>query len=293
MQATYVMAAHNDAMEFLPDGVDVQAITYEQLGQWAAAINDAGNGQKLGFPAGEDGLLHRFFQGYAYPSFTGAVNTKFKSPEAVAMWEWLTSAWENANPQSTTYAFMQEPLRAGEVWIAWDHTARLIEALRANPEDYVTFPAPSGPSGLGFMPVVAGLAIPKTAPNVDGARALITYLTQPEVQLTTLREVAFFPVVTTEEATDLEAGTQAELDAVAAQSAAENAIPSLLPVALGDGNGAYNKVFRDAFQQIVLDGNDIQPVLDEQATNLQTVLDTAGAACWPPDPASEGVCQVG
>jgi multiple sugar transport system substrate-binding protein len=43
----------------------------------------------------------------------------------------------------------------------------------------------------------------------------------------------------------------------------------------------------------VLDGDDIQAVLDEQAVNLQTVLDTAQAACWTPDPASEGVCQVG
>ncbi|MGH2532049.1 MAG: extracellular solute-binding protein [Thermomicrobiales bacterium] len=293
MQATYIMAAHNDAMEFLPEGADVQNLTYEQLGQWATAINDSGAGQKFGLPAGEDGLLHRFLQGYAYPSFTGGVNTTFRSAEAVQMWEWLRSIWEQTNPQSTTYGFMQEPLRSGEVTLAWDHTARLIEALRANPEDFVTFPSPRGPSGLGFMPVVVGLAIPNTAPDIDASMSLIEYLTRPEVQVTTLQEVAFFPVVTTEEITDLDAGTQLEADAVAAQTAAEGVVPSLLPVGLGEQNGAYNKVFRDAFQQIILDGDDIQTVLDEQAQILQEVLTSVDAACWPPDPASDGVCQVG
>ena len=36
-----------------------------------------------------------------------------------------------SNPNSTNYDFMQEPLLAGEVWIAWDHIARVKEALHA------------------------------------------------------------------------------------------------------------------------------------------------------------------
>ena len=56
-------------------------------------------------------------------------------------------------------ALAQEPLMAGEVMIAFDHVARLKEALVAAPNDYVTFPAPSAGKGRGFMPVVAGLGI--------------------------------------------------------------------------------------------------------------------------------------
>ena len=296
MQATYIMAAHRDALQYLPDGVDEAALqtslTYEQLGAWAAGIADA-EGPKFGLPAGEDGLLHRFLQGYAYPSFTGGVNTTYSSEAAVAMWEWLRSAWESANPQSTTYGFMQEPLLTGEVWLAWDHTARLIDALRQRADEFVTFPAPRGPEGLGFMPVVAGLAIPNTAPDMEASRSLIEYLTRPEVQATTLREVAFFPAIEAELPADLDPGVQAEADAVQQTTASEDALPSLLPVGLGEQGGAYNKVFRDTFQAIVLDGNDIQEVLTAQAEILQGVLDTAQAACWSPDPASEGVCQVG
>jgi multiple sugar transport system substrate-binding protein len=296
MQATYIMAAHRDALEYLPDGVDEAALqtslTYEQLGQWAANINEA-EGPKFGLPAGEDSLLHRFFQGYAYPSFTGGVNTTYKSDAAVQMWQWLVDTWPNANPQSTTYGFMQEPLLTGEVWLAWDHVARLINALTERTDEMIAFPAPRGPEGLGFMPVVAGLAIPKTAPDMEASKSLIEYLTRPEVQAITLREVAFFPAIETELPSDLPPGVQAEADAVLATTSSADALPSLLPVGLGEQGGAYNKVFRDTFQAIVLDGKEIQATLEEQAANLQAVLDTAGAACWAPDPPSDGVCQVG
>ena len=296
MQASYIMCAHRDALEYLPEGLTEETLrtdlTYDLLAQWGQNLNE-NLGPVLGFPAGEDGLIHRFFQGYAYPSFTGGLNTTFNNAEAVTMWEWFTTAWGVANPQALTYNNMDVPLQSGEVLVAWDHTARLIAALRETPDDFITFPAPRGPYGLGQMPALAGLAIPNSAPDVEGARALIDYLTMPETQITTLQEVAFFPVVDVELPGDLNPGIQAEADAIEATVTDPDVLTSLLPVGLGEQNGAYNKVFRDTFQAIAVDGNDIQTVLDEQARNLQAVLDAAGASCWTPDPPSEGVCQVG
>jgi multiple sugar transport system substrate-binding protein len=292
MQATYIMAARQEAMEYLPDGADINALTWEQVGEWGAAIQAATGERKLGFPAGEDGLWHRFFQGYSYPAFTGGLNTTFASEAAVSMWSWLADTWQYVNPQSTTYGFMQEPLQSGEVWVAWDHTSRLIDALRNSPGEVVAFPAPAGPEGRAFMPVVAGLAIPKSAPNAEGAKALIKYLLQPETQATTLTEVSFFPVIAADLPGDLDPGVQAEQDAVATMTAASDALPSLLPIGLGDQSGAYSQVFRDAFQQIVLEGQDPATVLAAQKPNLQAVLDSVEAACWLPDPESEGTCQV-
>jgi multiple sugar transport system substrate-binding protein len=186
---------------------------------------------------------------------------------------------------------MQEPLQSGDVWLAWDHAARLIEALRAD-DTMVAFPAPAGPAGRGFMPVLAGLAIPNSAPNPEGAKDLIRYLLSPETQATTLREVAFFPVITTDLPGDLEPGAQAEQEAITTMTSASDALPSLLPIGLGDQGTAYNQVFRDAFQQIVLDGGDPATVLPQRLPDLQATLDTSGAACWAPDPPSEGACQA-
>jgi multiple sugar transport system substrate-binding protein len=292
MQATYIMAARNEALEHLPEGADLNALTWEQLTEWGANLLEATGERLLGIPVGDQALHHRLFQGYLYPSFTGGVNTTFASPEAVAMWEWLADTWQYVNPQATTFSFMQDHLRAGEAWVAWDHTARLIEALRADPEGYTTFPAPAGPAGRGFMPVVTGLAIPKTAPNPEGAKELIRHLLSPETQGITLAETAFFPVLAGEVPADVDAGVQAELDAVAAQTNSPDALPALLPVGLGDQGGAYNDVFKNAFVGIILQGGDPAAVLANLAPSLQETLELSGAACWPPDPAGEGVCQV-
>jgi multiple sugar transport system substrate-binding protein len=212
----------------------------------------------------------------------------------MAMWDWMSGIWQQTNPQSTTYAFMQEPLLAGEVWVAWDHTARLINAFTTDPDSFVAFPAARGPEGLGYMPVLAGLAIPKGAPNERGARELISYLTRPETAATTLRAVAFLPPFEeqAEVAEDVDPGIRAELAAVQAMYASGDAIPALSPVGLGEREEAYNQVFRTTFEEIVLDGGDVGSTLDEQAPRLQGVLNATKARCWRPDPDSAGTCQV-
>jgi multiple sugar transport system substrate-binding protein len=170
MQATYIVAANKKALDYLPAGADPEALTWEQYRDWAKNIFKATGEKKVGFPAGEKGLMHRFLQGYIYPSYTGGMVSGFRSPEAVTMWEFVNDMWQYVHPQSVAYEFMQEPLLAEEVWVTFDHTARLINAFKDRPNDFLALPAPSGPKGLGFMPVVAGLAIPKTAPNKAGVQ---------------------------------------------------------------------------------------------------------------------------
>jgi multiple sugar transport system substrate-binding protein len=292
MQATYIMAANRQALKHLPAGADINALTYAQLAQWAANVRQATGERKLGFPAGPTGLMARFFQGYLYPSHTGGVVSTFKSAEAEAMWASFKALWANVNPASTGYNFMQEPLATGEVWIAFDHIARLKDALSAKPDDFVTFPAPAGPKGRGFMPVIAGFAVPKGAPNRAGAEALISHLLKPDVQLAHAREVGFFPVVKADLPADMPAGTKLLASAVAAQAASKDALVSLLPMGLGAKGGEFNKVYNDTFQRIVIRGEDIKTVLGAQATALKAIMDETKAPCWTPDKASTGPCPV-
>ncbi len=294
MQATYIMAARTEALEYLPEGADINALTWEQVAQWGANMYEATGERLLGFPFGEDGLRHRLFQGYLYPSFTGRVNNEFATQPGVAMWNWLLDTWQYVNPQSTTYGFMQEPLQSGEVWVAWDHTARLIDALNADPEGFVAFPSPAGPAGRAFMPVIVGLAVPKTAPDPEAAKEAIKYLLQPETQGVTLAEVSFFPVATGEVPADVGPGVQAEAAAISGQSSAADALPALLPIGLGDQGGAYSDVFKDALSAIVVDGGDPADVLAGLAPTLQGIFDSTGAPCWTPDEVVEGQpCVVG
>jgi len=293
MQATYIMAAHNDALEFLPAGADINALTWEQFGQWCQNLLDETGGPKCGLPHGPMGLFHRFLQGFLWPSFTGGMVTKFKSQEAVDMLTWAhDSLWPTIHPQSISYDFMQEPLLSGEVWVAFDHVARLAQAFNEQPENFVAFPAPAGPAGRGYMPVIVGLGIPNDAPNPDAAVALIDYLTQPETQAKILRELAFFPVVAGVNTSDLPEGVALEAAAVEATVNAEDALPALIPVGLGARGGDINQIYRNVFDRIVIDGEDINTVLEAEAAALQSLLEDTGAPCWAPDPPSDGPCQV-
>lgn len=292
MQATYVMAANRKALEHLPAGADLNALTYDQLIEWGRALGEATGTPKLGFPTGPDGLKHRFFQGFLLPSYTGSMVTKFRSAEAEAAWEKFKELWSHTNPASTGYAFMQEPLLTEDVWVAFDHVARLADAFNQRPDDFVAFPAPAGPAGRGFMPVVAGVAIPRTAPDMDAAQALVSYMMQPDTQVATLRATNFFPVVAVDLPDDMPASVKASGPAIAAMTGAADALPALLPVGLGGLGGRFNQVYNDTYERIVLAGQDVRAVLDDQAASLRAIIEEAGAPCWAPDEPSDGVCPV-
>lgn len=291
MQATYIMAAHKDALPYLPSGANIDSLTWQQLGEWCKAINE-GEGKPLcGLP--HAGLFHRFLQGYMWPAFTGGMVSNFQSQEAEEMLTWLRDdLWPYIHPQSINYSFMQEPLLAGEVWVAFDHTARLLTAFNEKPDVFVAFPAPSGPAGLGFMPVVVGLGIPKAAPNPEAAQAAIDYLTLPATQARILNDLGFYPVVGGVDTTGLPPGIAIELEAVDKQANAPNAIAALLPIGLGERGGEINQIFRNAFDRTVINKEAIPGVLAEEAANLQKLMSETGAPCWAPDPPSTGPCPV-
>ncbi|UTW11221.1 ABC transporter substrate-binding protein [Marinobacterium rhizophilum] len=292
MQATYIMAANKKALQYLPEGADINTLTYDQLLAWGQNIKQETGEAKLGFPAGPKGLIHRFLQGYLYPSYTNSVVTEFRSDKAKQMWASFKDIWAVSNPRSTAYSFMQEPLLSDEVWVAFDHTARLKDAFDKRPDDFVAFPAPAGPEGRGYMPVVAGLAIPANTPDRAASVRLINYLMQPETQIATLRATSFFPTVSVDFPDDLPHSVRISGAAVSTQANSEDAILSLLPIGLGDNSGLFSKIYQDTFQQIVLRNADIDGILDRQASQLERLMKEAGAPCWSPDLPSEGACPV-
>ncbi len=283
MQATYLLAVNKKALKYLPPGARIEALSYEQLFDWSVAILKGTGKFGLGFPAGEKGLMHRFLQGYLYPSFTGSALAKFRGADAVAMWSYMKRLWRVAQPDSLNYSTMAEPLLTEQVLIAWDHSARLLKAFEARPEDFVAAPAPIGPKGLGYTAVVSGLGIPKAVKAPEGPAALIGYLTEPAIQDRTLRETGFFPVVASAAEADDPPALKELARAVREQSGSARALPTLLPVGLGERSDEYNKIFMLAFSDIVLGGRDIPPVLDAAAAKLQAILDAEGAGLWAPD----------
>jgi multiple sugar transport system substrate-binding protein len=51
-QASYIMVANKEALPYLPDGADINALSYDQLAAWARAVREKTGKRLLGFPAG-------------------------------------------------------------------------------------------------------------------------------------------------------------------------------------------------------------------------------------------------
>lgn len=291
MRATYRMVARREALDYLPEGADLKDLTFDDIRQWSDTIVRATGVAPLGLPAAEGGLVHRFVQGYAYPSFTGALNTAFAGADAVAMWQATRAMCHYADAAALGYAFLHEPLVQGNVWIGWDHDARLVDALHAYPEEFVTLAAPRGPKGRGYMEVVAGLAIPRNSTDPEGARALIEYLTRHDVTAAMQAETGFAPP-TSAGGGEPGTGKRGGLEPIAPDGD-PSAVRSVLPVGLGQHVAAYDDVFRRTYARIIVGGMDIKQVLEAEAPRLQQVLEGAGASCWTPDdPSGSGVCRV-
>ncbi len=279
MQATYAMVVNEKAMQYLPSGADVNALTYSELKDWAQNIADnTAMDRPVGFPAGPSGLYHRLVHGYLYPSFTGKTVANFDTPEAVAMWEFMRDEmWPLVHPSSPTWNFMDTPLLSEDVWIAWDHQARFRPAITDSPADFRVVPSPGADEGRGFIAVAAGLAIMEGAPRPDLGRQLIEYLTRPSVQALLAEKVGFFPVV--EEAQpEIEDPAIAKIaDGVTKQAGAPDAILATIPGGLGERAGEFSQIYKDVFDRILIAGESITTVLSALDDDLQSLFQDTGA----------------
>ncbi len=207
--------------------------------------------------------MARFFEGYLLPSYTGGVVTAFARRRRRRCGGSSRRSGSTSTRTRPTTTSCRSRCSPATCWIAWDHVARLQDAFRKQPDEFVAFPAPAGPKGRGFMPVVVGLAMPKTAPDAAAAKQVIDYLLQPATQITTLRVSSFFPVVKAAIPADLDPGLKAGGGGGAgAAGRAGRACRRCCRSASARMAASSTRIFTDTFQRIVLRGQDPQAVLD-------------------------------
>lgn len=292
VQTTYLMVARREALAYLPEGARLDRLTYLDLIDWAQAMQAATGQARLGFPAGPRGLMHRFIHGYLYPSYTGGGITSLRDLASRMMWQDMRALWEHTNIRSLTYNGMAEPLLSEDVWVAWDHVARLLPALNAAPDDFVVFPAPLGPRGRGVIVVTLGLAIPANAPQPAEAQALIEYLSRPSTAARMAAELGYFPFDPAVADRLGDPALSQMVAAIATQSAAPDTLVGVLPPDFGGGAETFSLSYLLAFTRIVLRGADIDETLATVSGYVTALLEASRARCWPPDPIGMGPCQI-
>jgi multiple sugar transport system substrate-binding protein len=283
LQGTYIFAVNKKTLDYLPENVDIWNLNYEDLLRWGKNIYQKTGQKKLGFPLGPRGLIHRFVHGYLYPSFTGYQIIKFNSESGYKMWEFVRNLWNYVNPSAPAWDAMDIPLLSEEVWIAWDHTARLKQAIMERPDDFLVIPSPAGPSGRGIITVLAGLGIPKTSRDTLSAFYLIEYLTRPDVQGEILKGTGFFPVLKGISFEGLKKPFKIIAEGVIKQSEKEDVVNCFIPAGLGKRQGEFSKIMRDVFIEIVVKKRNIKEVLERKDRELKNLFKETGAPLPYPD----------
>ncbi|MGJ8455696.1 ABC transporter substrate-binding protein [Pseudothermotoga sp. U03pept] len=288
LQATFAMAINKKAFDYLPKGLTKDDVmnatekwTYDNLLEWAKNMQEKTKRPQLGFPLGPKGLWHRFLHGHIYPSYTGAQAVKFDSVKAIEMWNYLRELFKYVHPAATTWDNMDQPLLREEVLLAWDHTARIKQAIVERPNDFVVAPVPRGPMGRGYIIVLVGLSVPKGADMTEPLK-LLDFLTSPKAQTAILENIGFFPVV--QEATGQipEGGLKILAQGVVSQSAAADSIISFIP-GLGAKGGEFNETYRQAFTRIVFNKEDPAKVIGELGEKIRGLFKEVGAPLPEPD----------
>ena len=264
----YLLAANKKALDYLPEGADVQDMTWEQVVEWSLAMaKGEGEGKQAVTGVPQKALIYQY--GGVILSYGGEFPT-INSPEALKAWDLLAKMQNAYTPTVMTYDSLVEPMKRGEAWLTIAHCANVGDIYNSNPSQFVIAPAPKGPAGIGSVAGTSGFAIMEGAPNKDGAVKLIEYMTRPGVQLKIAKGAGgFIPPV--DESLEL-LGDSVEDEVIQkALAVMNNGVLSFIPPVYGPNWGAVKLVYDNAFKKIVLeDGAVDKDYLDKAQAEIDS-----------------------
>ncbi len=268
----YLLLANNKALPYLPDGVDLDAITWDQYAAWAVAIA-AGEGEGKVCITGIPSKSWVYMFGGTGLSY-GAGFPDANSEGAMAAWK----VWETIGkaggfvPTVLNVDSCVDPMMREESWLTVFHNARAGQVYASNETAFTLAPAPSGPVGIGSIAGVSGYAVMKGSANYDLAIAFLEYLTRPDIQVKLAKGTGgFIPPV--EEARDY-IGDEA-IDEVINKAVLvlNNGVVSGVPGSDYQDWGAVKACYDDVFADTILPGLDVtQERLDEAEACIVALL---------------------
>jgi multiple sugar transport system substrate-binding protein len=260
----YLLLANNKAMDYLPDGVDLDAITWDQYADWAVAIAEGEGEGKVcitGIPAkswiyqfGGTGLSY----GAGFPDAGSA-----GAMDAWKVWEKIGLAGGFV-PSVLNVENCVDPMQREESWLTVFHNARAGQVYASNETQFTLAPAPSGPDGIGTIAGVSGYAIMKGSANYDLAVDFLEYLTRPDIQVKLAKGTGgFIPPV--EEARDY-LGDEA-IDEVINKAVLvlNEGVVSGVPAGNYEDWGAVKQCFDDLFEDTLLAGLEVTQARADEA----------------------------
>lgn len=267
----YCLVINRAALEYLPAGVSLQEITYEDLVAWLANIHEATGMKAFALPGVRMGLL-TYIVGSTILAYGGCF-PDVNSPAAQEAWEVWTRIYPYVNDNWVTYKMVNDAMLREETWIAITHVARAGMVYLSDPTKFTLAPVPFGSVDRGSVAGNNSLALAEGAPNRDLALKFIEFMTRPEIQAKIAQGVSFNPAVA-EAVNYIPPGPARDIIEVAniGMSGRVAFIPG--PTAEGGDWGVVKQVFEDAFYYICARGKGVDPVyldMQQQIINMQYI----------------------
>jgi len=269
----YLTLANNKALDYLPEGVDLDAITWDQYADWAVAIAEGEGEGKVCITGIPSKSWIYMFGGTALSYGAGFPDINSEAAaEAWAVWAKIGAA-DGFVPTVLNIDSCVDPMMREESWLTVFHNARAGQVYDSNPTQFTLAPAPIGPEGIGSIAGVSGYAIMNGAPNEQAAIDFLEYLTRPDIQVKIAKGTGgFIPPV--QEAIEYLGDEAIDEVITKAVLVLENGIVSGVPAYLYQDWGAVKQVFDEVFVQMILNGDGTvdQALLDEAAEALVALL---------------------
>jgi len=174
----YLTIANAEAEKYLPEGVNVDDLSWEDYANWSNAIakgEGVGKTVTTGIPMKT--FLYQF--GAAQLS-NGAEFPNLNSEETKQTWKLYEKMANDFIPSVKNVDDTVGPLRRGEAWLTVAHNAKVGQIYATNETGYVIGPAPKGPKGRGTIAGAYGIGVMEGSKNQEAAKIVMEYLTRPE-----------------------------------------------------------------------------------------------------------------
>jgi len=245
----YLLLANKKAMKYLPAGADVQNITWEQYVDWAVAMaKGEGEGKTAVTGIPMKSLIYMY--GGMFLSFGGPFPV-INSPGAIEGWKLLTKMHKAYTPTVMTYDNVTTPMKSGEAWLTVAHMARVGEAYKSNPSNYVVARAPRGPKGIGSIAGVSGFGVMKGAEHTALALKFIEFMTRPDIAVKVARGTGGF-LPPEDEAIKLLGNSPADEVIKKGVMVLQKGVVSGVPAADYTSWGAVKQVYDDVFKEMII-----------------------------------------
>ena len=266
----YLLMANKKAMPYLPKGVDINDITWEQFVEWANNIKkETGVGRVIVSGVEDKSFIYQIGAcALSYGSSFPSIN----SEGATKAWELFSAMSKAYTPSVINVSDCSLPMKRGEGWLTVTINAAVADVFASNQTKYIVAAMPKGPKGRGMIAAANGVGIIANNMHPELAREFIEYITRPDVLVKIARGPGGFIPPMEGTMKFLNDAGQDEVTRQAIAQLKENSIISGVPQDHFKSWSAVKLVFDNIFKLYILKNKEItRKVLDKSQKKLNAL----------------------